>query len=490
MIGARGLTNQSVATYADGHAAGRHGMLFTGNVWYVDGIYGADTNSGQYPEQAFATIGAALAVVVAGDAIIVKAGTYDEGVDLNLDGLELHAEIGAILSNTDPGTVLTVSGDYCLVDGVHVTQAGQVGIHVTGTGGYFWQTTVMASTVGWDVDAAAIFSHCYSRAHVTTGFDIAGGGCTLHYCYAQGPDAATRGFYISNAASDDNHLHDCVSSGNYTAGFEIVAGADNNVLVNCVSGGGDGTRVDQGTRNFWPGFVDRRRREQHEHIYPVSAGQGVAGAPVTVDNSTTDGAFGVRSDQNYWGDIVRIVPPDTLTDDWHSLGIYIHSGNAAHIQQWQIFYTEPDYSSAQNGGNDWDENEVVLTVVDGSIFEANDLVWITGTDVPDGEIQKVVSSVANVVTVVRETTADGFAGLRYIYDVDPSTNAMYLVYRATNREFHGYNGDYETATARDSARINWTVSKYNVANGAMLMRMLNATNNNDSDFDVRAIYQD
>ena len=81
-------------------------------------------------------------------------------------------------------------------------------------------------------------------------------------------------------------------------------------------------------------------------------------------------------------------------------------------------------------------------------------------------------------------------GLRYIYDVDPSTNAMYLVYRATNREFHGYNGDYETATARDSARINWTVSKYNVANGAMLMRMLNATNNNDSDFDMRAIYQD
>lgn len=496
MLGSPGMTNQSVATYVDGHASGRHSRHFPGHIWYVDGTDGDDGNTGEYPHYAFATVGAALGVVAEGDAISIRAGDYDEaGLDLAVDSVALWCEEGVFLRDTAAGTVLTISADRCIVEMARIVpSAGQTGLHVTGGQTFLSFVRINpGGAVGFDMDGSGYFmEYCRAGQPTTTGYDLTGSGGELHYCYTGGAGGATRGYYLTGSATR-LRLFGCVSINHGTAGYHITAGSVSCVLKDCVTGTGDGTRIDAGDGCFWPGFVSMRRREQHEHIYPISAGQGVAGDPITVNNSTTDGAGpppGLRSDQNYWGDIKRVVPPDTLTADWHSLGIYIHSGNAGHIQQWQIFFTDAGCSSAQNVGNDWDTNEVALTVTNGSIFEADDLVWVTGNDKPEGEIQKVVSSVANVVTVVRETTADGQAGLRYVYDVDDSANRLYLVYRPADREFHAYDGDYETATARDAARFLWSVYKYVFANGAMLMRMLNATNANDSEFDVRAIYQD
>lgn len=230
----------------------------------------------------------------------------------------------------------------------------------------------------------------------------------------------------------------------------------------------------------------------HEHVYPLSDGEGTAGDPVSVSNSTTDDAGGARDDQNYWGDVVRIIPPGALADEWRSIGIYIHASTAADIQQWEIFFLTATYAAAQNGGNDWDKDETLLTVADGSMFEADDLVWVTGTDRLNGEILVVVSEAADVVTVISETRMGGDTGLRYDYDGAPGANMLYVAHRlgaTAPTILHGFEGEYSAANAKDSARYTWHASKAVPASGGLLMRMLNATDDGASSFDVQAIYE-
>jgi len=232
------------------------------------------------------------------------------------------------------------------------------------------------------------------------------------------------------------------------------------------------------------------RREQHEHIYPISDGEGTAGAPITVTNSTTDDAAGQRDDQDYWGDPHTIIPMATLTGAWRAIGLYIHAVTPADDQQWQVFFPQERYCSAQNGGNDWDIDETALTVADGSAFEANDLVWLTGTDRPAGEILKVVSSVANVVTIVSETRMGGGTGLRYDYDIAPGANKLYTVFRPGARVLHGYGGSYSASSAKDFTRYAWDEKKRVDGNGGMIMRLLNGTDDLPTSLEARAIYRD
>jgi len=90
-----------------------HVPKYTGNILYVDGANGNDGNSGQEPNVAKKTIGAAITAASAGDRIHVKAAAYDEAINLNKNSLELICEQGTILSNSTPGTVLVVSANYC-----------------------------------------------------------------------------------------------------------------------------------------------------------------------------------------------------------------------------------------------------------------------------------------------------------------------------------------------------------------------------------------
>lgn len=464
----------------------RHVQSYTGDIWYVTKT-GNDGNSGHDPENPFLTIGAAIAAASAGDAITIKTGTYTEDIDVNLTGLELWGEIGTTVAGT-----LTVSANSCRISEIIVAPTGAVGIALSGSYCKIQDTHVVSTpTTAFDISGAYnIIVDCKAVGHTVTAFDIAGTRVYLHRCLAHGTGGATRGFYFSDAGANVCAVEDCSSMANATAGFEVVTGAENILFTRCSSGGGDGDRVDDGTRTFWPGFTDRRRREAHEHVYPASTGEGAAGDPVTVNNSTTDGVGGVRQDQNYWGDVAVVVAPTLLASDWDCLGVYIHGNTAADIQQWQTFFTSPNYEADQNGGNDWDENETVLTVDDGSLFQTDDFVWITGTDRPAGEILKVASVAGNAVTIVRETTADGEAGLRYDYDGAPGANKMYLVYRPADREFHGYDGDFEIDTTRAGVRLDFVRHKRIEANGGMIIRMLNATDGAASSFDVRVIYMD
>jgi len=480
----RGVANQTTRS--------EHERLFTGTVRYVADD-GADTNNGLNPDAPFGTIGAAIAASAAGDAITVKAGDYDEdGLDLTLDGMELWGEIGATIQNTTGTECLTVSGDSCLVMGIGFEQAGVIGIVIDGDDCSILDCEADGTTVGFDINGSNNhIEHCHCLTCTVTGYDIALAGNILEDCSTTAQGGASRGFYLSNAAADENIILRGISAGNATAGYEAVLGTENNVFADCISGGQDGHRVDSGTGNIWADFESHPDTDVHEDIYPIGLGQGVAVVPVTINNSTTDGAGGARQDQDYWGDIIAVIAPSVITEEWNSLGINIFASTTADIQQWEILFARTLFCSAQNAGNDWDENEVDLTVADGSIFEDGDYVWITGDDKVNGEILLVSGAPAgNVVTIARETTADAEAGVRYDYDVAPGNNVMYVVKRTGSQFFDGFEGDYSAGSARDFSRIMWHHLKRLEADTGMLMRMLNATDGNASTFDVRAIYED
>lgn len=469
-----------------------HIKQYTGSIYVVDGTSGLDTNDGLSPLTAFKTIGAAETATANGDAIIIRAGTYTEtGLDITNDAIKLWFEDGVTIDPAS-GTALTISGDDCVLRGLHtLTPAvSQIGLLITGDNCFVERGKTLGGGYGIKVTGSgAIIEHYASGLQTVIAYDIQGIQARMRECNTVG-NGSTIGYKISNGV-DTGVLKNCTSSGHATAGYYIDTGSENWTIVNCSSGGGDGDRVDLGINNMWANFMDQMSDEHHEHIYPYCAGEGVANAPVTVSNSTTDGGGGTREDQNYWGDVVTVIPPSTLTERWDAVGIYIHATTAADIQQWELFFPRTAYSSAQNGGNDWDENETQLTVVDGSIFQDGDFVWVTGDDRTDGEILKVSGAPAgNVVTVARETTADGEAGLRYDYDASPGNNMLYVASRPGIAFLHRIEGDHSAATTRAFTPYRWHEARELPANTGMLMRMLNATDSGASSFDVRAIYED
>ncbi len=245
-------TNTTWANYSPAH----HAPLFGGTIWYVHGTNGADTNSGQTPDAAFATIGAALTVAEASDAINVAAGTYDEdGLDMAVLGLEMWGEIGANIINTVGTECLTVSGNYCRLRGFAFHQAGVIGVVVSGYECVLENCRVEDATVSFDIDGDECEFHgCVSLEHTTTGFDIATDGNILTDCTAIGDSGARRGYYLSAAGADSNYLARCGSIGNGTAGYEAIATATNNTFKDCSSGGGDGGRVGL-PGNVWSNYT-------------------------------------------------------------------------------------------------------------------------------------------------------------------------------------------------------------------------------------------
>ncbi len=233
----------------------RHTRLFTGDVWYVDAGVAA-TGDGRTPDNAFLTIDEGITAAAAGDAITVKAGTYDEaGLDLSLAGLELWCEAGAFIVDTTPGTCLTVSGGGCYINGAHFVQAGAVGVAVTGIGNILEDCIAVNCTTGFDIDehSTQLFN-CVSAGSTVTAFDIAERNTILRDCHAPGLGGATRGYYLSNAAVTRSLLDNCTSADNATAGFETVTGTAGNIIKDCSSGAGDGRWVDADHANTWPGF--------------------------------------------------------------------------------------------------------------------------------------------------------------------------------------------------------------------------------------------
>jgi len=229
-----------------------HVPKFTGVLWFVDAAMTA-SGDGTGPHWAFKTIGEAIAAAAAGDRIVVKTGTYTENPNMNLVGLELLGETGATIVGT-----LTLSVDSCLVDGIVMYPSSAIGVVMDGDRCKISDTHVVGTpSTGFDVNGSSnILADCKVAGIEASGvcFDIANTRVHLYRCLAHGAGLATTGFKLSHTNADTCFLENCVSSGNATSGFHLVANVTGVELSNCTSGVGDGRWIDAGTNNSWSNF--------------------------------------------------------------------------------------------------------------------------------------------------------------------------------------------------------------------------------------------
>lgn len=459
-----------------------------GNIWVVDGTNGLDTNSGHSPNEPLQTIGAAVTAASPGDAIVIRPDTYDEAVNLNKAGLQLWPELGVILTNTTPGIPLTLSANNCVIKrgGLIVSQIGQVGVHVTGQACRLEEIIVTAATIGIDIDATAtIILRTNISGHTVTGIDIDSGGCILEDAQIVGSGGATRGFYLSSSSADGNILNRCISGGNATAGFEAIATTTGNIFKDSSSGEGDGSPIDGGL-NSWPNFQWIDGTEEHEDLWPIFLGQGVAADPVTINNDATDDTPDSRDDQNYWGDTVAIIAPNAITQRWLINGVEVFAGTANKRMVYEFYYPQSTFSTTRNGGNAWDLGETALTVQDGTIIQNGDKIWITSTSDPNGEILLVTNVAGNVVTIASETRASGNTGIRYNH---VGSETMYVIERSGLNRLDGHQAAYAAASTKASTTRKWR-QKDLPPNTAMIGRLANIDDDLTASIDVKVIYGD
>lgn len=487
---------------------------YTGTPRYVDPA--GDDSDGLSWATAYNTITQAVADCSPTDVVNCKYANYNE--NLTLAGLVINKNF--ILIRCADAAQATITNTDTTNDGAAVTFDGAIGSELR-------NFTVNKNENISTGSAAVRFDNAATNCkldEVTTVTQAVASAYGVHYtggsfgCGVLGRDPV-RSYVAGQGVGTIVYFENCTrcylsqtGSGVATLGIRFGSNSllcsfgPNCLVQDCV----DGVQLDSGaTLNMVRGEILRVSSnsvinasgnstnyvvgalEHHEDIYPESDGQGAAGNPITVSNVTTDGAGGTRSDQNYWGDVTVVIPPNILTIAWTSDGIYVHSVTANDVQQFEILFIFARYAAAQNGGNDWDQNATVLTVDDGSVFQDGDYVWITGDDVPDGEVMLVDGApVGNVVTLEREVTADTQAGLRYDYVGSPGNNEMYLVKRPGIAQYTGYSGDYSAFNSRSHSRYSWHDAKQLAPNDGMLMRLLNATDNGASSLEVRAVIED
>jgi len=276
-----------------------------GALWYVDGTNGADTNAGNDPSAALATIGAGIALLSAGDTLVVRAATYTEtGLDLDVAGTQILFQHGVIL---DPatGAALTISGAYCLVQcpggALKVTPAAnQSGVVITGAFAYVHNTRVAcgsAADLGFDiVGSGSVLTDCRCADPLVAAFKIQGDKVKLEDCCTGGEVADTSiGFWATNSC-DKLRLRECSSQGHATAGYQIDAGCTNGMVKDCASGGGDGRWIDVDHSAVWSGFT------YDSEVHKVVT---FAGAPTTYNLFKVTGAVRI---QDIFGTVETVIP--------------------------------------------------------------------------------------------------------------------------------------------------------------------------------------
>jgi len=230
-----------------------HIPKFGGAIWYVSSL-GNDGNTGDMPCNSKSTITAAITAAAAGDAINVKAGTYNENVVLNKVALELWCEIGVLIDPTS-GTGVTVSAASCRVNGdIKITPALlATGMLISGDECIVSGVKVIAGAIGIKVTGSGVvLNECAVGFPTSTAYDWQGPQGRLYRCKTVG-NAATIGYKISNGA-DTGVLDSCTSVGHTVAGYSISTGSSEWTLFRCSSGYGDGRWVDTDNANVWSRF--------------------------------------------------------------------------------------------------------------------------------------------------------------------------------------------------------------------------------------------
>lgn len=309
----------AVHTELDDHFI--HIPSFTGEVFYVSPT-GNDAFGGHDPASPLLTIGAAITAASAGDFIKVKAGTYTEsGIDLSKSGLELHGEIGAILTGGG-GVSLTISTDYCRTDEITLTPAaGQIGLVVTSDFNKVRDVTVVGGlSAVQDTGTGNEINHVSAEEYTATGFDLQGDEAHVLECQAVSSQASTRGYYLSNTAADRTIVEHSISINNDTAGFEVVSGVTNAVFADCVESATCGTRVDAGTNTAWR---NHSRTDHQTDITTILAAGGTTAAGVWAH---TNNAPAVNTMGHYMVTMDAILGGVTNTDTTNEVAFKTRAG--------------------------------------------------------------------------------------------------------------------------------------------------------------------
>jgi len=241
-----------------------HITKFSGVIYYVDPTNGNDGNDGKDPHNAVATITHAIDIASAGDAVQLLAGTYNEDVDINKNSMELWAEVGAVI-NAQAGAGLTVSGHYCIVlcknggDVIVNPVSNGTGLVASGNLGFIQNVRIPCASsgdIGFDVTGTGVvLTDCKAADPLIAAFKIQGDQVRLDYCLTGGKAADTSiGYWFTNSC-DKPRMRSCSSQGHITAGYQVDTGVTNGLADNCVSGGGDGNRIDVDHAFVWAKYT-------------------------------------------------------------------------------------------------------------------------------------------------------------------------------------------------------------------------------------------
>lgn len=224
-----------------------------GTTYYVNATTGNNNYDGLSREHPVFSINTAIGLATHGDVIRIARGTYDEAVSIPAGkiGLQIICEPGVYLVNTTPGTVVAIASACVFWHGGILETNGQVAMQVNDQWFIGKKISVYNSSVGFDMNSDHyLLIDCRTNETAVSGFDIAEDSGVCVDCVCHGA-AASRGFYLSHTNAHNNIFKRCTTVGCTAAGYECVAGADENIFDKCTQSSLCAGPTDAGANNTW-----------------------------------------------------------------------------------------------------------------------------------------------------------------------------------------------------------------------------------------------
>jgi hypothetical protein len=206
-----------------------------GRVFYVNAATGTTVYDGLSRDHPVLTINTAIGLAGHGDVIHVARGTYDEAVSIpaGKNGLQIICEPGVYIVNTTPGTVVAIASDVVYWEGGIIETNGQIGMAINGNWFHGKDIRAYNCTVGFDMNSPhPLLENCRTNETSVAGFDISHNEGYFIDCACHG-SPASRGFYLSHTNAHNNVFKRCTTVACTAAGYECVAGADENIFDHC-----------------------------------------------------------------------------------------------------------------------------------------------------------------------------------------------------------------------------------------------------------------